>query len=79
MKSNGVTPAFEAGERNLTVGSNPITSAMDINEYKKELLEDISFIYMKYQTELNRGRFNVRMFNQLLVLIWILKIISPML
>lgn len=23
-----MTPAFEAGERNLTVGSNPITSAM---------------------------------------------------
>ena len=29
MKSNGLTPAFEAGERNLTVGSNPIASAME--------------------------------------------------
>lgn len=44
MKSNGVTPAFEADERNLTVGSNPIISAME--EKIKKIWDDMFTNYI---------------------------------
>lgn len=50
---------------------------MDI-KYKKQLVNDFSFIYTKYKNELDKGKFNIRFFHQLIQLLLLMKMVEKL-